>query len=592
LQIVAAMTLVALLAANAQALLSIATDTPSRLGFWISVAIAAASFLLGLAAILMGRGMHLRLSRLTEPMLALVESCGQTATPLAYRGDEIDKLSYALEVSRENSRRAAISEANLKAAVENMVEGIVMISADGKVALHNQRLLSIFGLPPMNAVGLPRAEFNAMLVGSLDWPQSAQDYLQKQLAAVRADGQYRVFDLELPNNRVLRYSASMLADGNVMSYIEDISEQRAAVASILRLAHYDTLTELPNRTLFQDRLLEAVEARVRDSAVSTTLLLCDLDRFKAVNDRYGHPAGDELLRQAARRLRGQIRANDILARMGADEFAIISLSHGDLDGAERLAKRLVACLEQPFEIQGHEISVGISIGIANVPAHASSADEIIKQADLALRAAQRGGRNTHKFYDPAMSVLAGDGGDLEAALRKAIETGGLVLHYQPQVDLRTRQIVGFEALARWNHPERGAISPGVFIQLAEETGLVVSLGEWALRQACADALHWSGDITIAVNVAPQQLRIEGFVDMVRDVLAKSGLRPARLELEITESAPLHGRRSDACGSQGTRDNRRAHFNGRFWHRKYGAQLLAQVSLRQAEDRPILLKENG
>jgi diguanylate cyclase (GGDEF)-like protein len=455
------------------------------------------------------------------------------------RGDEIDKLVHALDVFRENSRRAAISEANLKAAVENMVEGIVMISADGKVALHNQRLLTIFGLPPMNAIGLPRAEFNAMLVAALAWPQSAQDYLQKQLGAIRADGQYRVFDVELPNNRVLRYSASVLADGNVMSYIEDISEQRAAAASILRLAHYDVLTDLPNRVLFQERLATAVDAAVRDPTAPAALVLCDLDRFKAVNDTYGHPVGDELLRQAARRMRGHIRSDDILARLGGDEFAIIYLSQGDPNGAERLAKRLVACLEQRFEIQGHDIGVGVSVGIATAPDHASSPDELMIRADLALYAAKQGGRNIYKLYEPAMSMVVNEHTDLEAALRKAIDNGGLQLHYQPQVDLRTRRIVGFEALARWNHPERGAISPGIFIPLAEKTALVVPLGAWALRQACADASPWGDDITIAVNVAPQQLRVEGFVNMVREVLVRSGLKPARLELEITESAPLH-----------------------------------------------------
>lgn len=534
LQVAAGTMFLAVVVVNALGFLPTAT-----LVHWLSPVIAAATVLLGLAIILMIRDVMARLDRLTDSMLVLAENCGETATLFAGGGDEIDKLSHALDVFRENSRHALISEANLKAAVENMVEGIVMISADGKVALHNQRLLAIFGLPPMNAVGLPRAEFNTMLVRALNWPQSAQDYLQKQLAAVRADDQYRVFDVDLPDNRVLRYSASMLADGNVMSYIEDISEQRAAAASILRLAHYDMLTELPNRALFQQLLVEAVGAAARDPAASTTLLLCDLDRFKVVNDTYGHPVGDELLRQATRRMRAQVRPDDILARLGGDEFAIIYLSQGDLNGAKHLANRLVACLEQPFEIQGHEVSVGVSVGIANARDNASSADELIKRADLALYAAKRGGRNMHKVYEPAMSMLVDEYGGLEAALRTAIESGGLHLHYQPQIDLRTRRIVGFEALARWDHPERGAVAPGVFIPLAEKVGLVVPLGAWALRQACADALSWGDDITIAVNVAPQQLRIEGFVDMVRDVLAKSGLKPTRLELEITESAPLH-----------------------------------------------------
>ncbi len=539
LQIAGGTMVFALIATSAPGLLVNATDPDPSLSQWLSTVIAGGSMMLCVAAILMSRDVPRRLNQLTENMLALAETCGATAAAFVNGGDEIDKLSQALDVFHDSSRRALISEANLKAAVENMVEGIVMIAADGKVALHNQRLLTIFGLPPMNAIGLPRGEFNAMLVGALHWPQSAQDYLQKQLVGIRSDGNYRVFDVELPNNRVLRYSASMLADGNVMSYIEDISEQRAAADSILRLAHYDMLTELPNRTLFQERLATAVEAAERDPAASATLLLCDLDRFKAVNDTYGHPVGDELLRQATRRMRAHVRADNMLARLGGDEFAIIYLSRNDLDGAEGLAKRVVSCLEQPFEIQGHEVSVGISIGIAGAPLHASSADDLMKRADLALYAAKQGGRNMHKFYEPAMSMIVDEYNGLEAALRKAIDTEGLHLHYQPQVDLRTRRIVGFEALARWDHPERGAVSPGVFIPLAEKTGLVVSLGAWVLRQACRDAIGWGDDIMIAVNVAPQQLRVEGFVDMVIDVLSESGLRAARLELEITETAPLH-----------------------------------------------------
>jgi diguanylate cyclase (GGDEF)-like protein len=523
---------------NVSSIWSIATDAHQGLGFSTGQ-IAAISVALFLVMIIMSRRVSRRLNRLTASVLALAQDYGGTAALFVGPGDKIDRLSRALDLLREGSRRALTSEANLKAAVENMIEGIVMISADGKVALHNQRLLTIFGLPAMNATGLPRAEFNAMLVGALRWPQSAQDYLQKQLLGIRCDGNYRVFDVELPDSRVLRYSASMLTDGNVMSYIEDISEQRAAAASILRLAHYDILTELPNRTLFQERLVIAVEAAGRDSDASATLLLCDLDRFKAVNDTFGHPVGDELLRQATRRMRAQVRADNILARLGGDEFAIIYLSRTDLEGADGLAKRLVSCLEQPFEIHGHEVSVGISVGIAVAPSHATSADDLMIRADLALYAAKQAGRSTHRAYEPAMSMLANDYGGLEAALRGAIDSEGLHLHYQPQVDLSTRRIVGFEALARWDHPDRGAVSPDVFIPLAEKVGLVAPLGAWVLRRACVDASGWADDIMIAVNVAPQQLRVEGFVDMVADALAKSGLKAARLELEITETAPLY-----------------------------------------------------
>lgn len=530
--------LVALTAANIFSLLFCTAGIYHYLDPWL-VLIAAVSMALCVAAILIKKGESRRLNELTESVRALARSFDETAALIAGEGDEVDQLAQALDVLRKSSRRAMASEANLKAAVENMVEGIVMISANGKVALHNQRLLKIFGLPAMNAIGLPRAEFNAMLVGALRWPRSAQDYLQKQLAEIRSDGNYRVFDVELPDNRVLRYSASMLVDGNVMSYVEDISEQRAAAASILRLAHYDTLTDLPNRTLFQERFVTAVESAEREPAACVTLLLCDLDRFKAVNDTYGHPVGDELLRQATRRMRAQVRTDNILARLGGDEFAVIYLSRSDHEGAEGLARRLVACLEQPFEIRGHEVSVGISIGIATARVHATSVDDLMIRADLALYAAKQDGRNRHRVYEPAMSMFTDEYGGLESALRKAIDNDSLHIHYQPQVDLRTRRIVAFEALARWDRAERGTVSADTFISVAEKSGLIVPLGAWVLRRACTDALGWGDDIMIAVNVAPQQLRAEGFVDMVSDVLAKSGLKATRLELEITESAPLY-----------------------------------------------------
>lgn len=528
----------ALTVVSALGLLIGLTVTQRGLMSWLTpIAAIYAGF--SILTIVKNRKLSTRLNGLAETVREVAQNFDEAAPSFEGRGDEADRLSHALDVLRKNSRRAMLSEANLRAAVENMVEGIIMISADGRVALHNQKLLKIFGLPPMNAIGQPRAKFNAMLVEALHWPQSAQDYLQKQLTDIRSDGHYRVFDVELPNNRVLRYSAFMLSDGHVMSYIEDISEQRAAAASILHLAHYDTLTGLPNRALFQERFTEAIETAEREPAPSVTLLLCDLDRFKAVNDTYGHPVGDELLRQATRRMRAQVRADNIVARLGGDEFAVIYLSQHDQDGAEGLARRLVACLEQPFEIKGHEVSVGISIGIAVAKVHATSVDDLMIAADLALYAAKQEGRNRHKVYEPAMSMFSNEYGGLESSLRKALENNSLHLYYQPQVELKTRRIIGFEALARWDRAERGTVPSDTFIAVAEKSGLIVPLGAWVLRRACRDALAWSDDIMLSVNVAPQQLRAEGFVDMVVDILAQSGLKAARLELEITESAPLH-----------------------------------------------------
>jgi predicted signal transduction protein with EAL and GGDEF domain len=234
-----------------------------------------------------------------------------------------------------------------------------------------------------------------------------------------------------------------------------------------------------------------------------------------------------------------MRKTDILARLGGDEFAIICLSYTEQQEVNALAERIVEALREPFDINGDMVRVGVSIGLANAPADATCSAELMTRADLALYAAKYGGRNMFTVYDASMAEKLEERRALEVEIRRALDAGGFAVHYQPQVDLKTRRIIGFEALARWNHPERGFIAPGAFIPVAEETGLILELGEWVLRKACADAATWGGDTTVAVNVAAQQFNEANFVAIVRRALHDSGLPPERLELEVTETAMLN-----------------------------------------------------
>jgi diguanylate cyclase (GGDEF)-like protein len=330
----------------------------------------------------------------------------------------------------------------------------------------------------------------------------------------------------------------MLPNHHLLLSFEDTTERRASAARIFHLAHHDPLTELPNRAMFQEHLSAAVEDAIREHGIGVTLLLCDLDRFKDVNDTYGHPAGDELLRQVAVRMRETIRRTDILARLGGDEFAIIHLSGADRQDSAALGERILSALRPAFDIQGNAICAGMSIGIAQAPLDAATLVDLMKRADLALYAAKQGGRDRFAVYDPAMGERLEERCTIATEIRKALDAEGFEVHYQSMVDLRTRHILGFEALARWTHPELGVIAPAVFIPIAEESGHILRLGEWMLRRACFDATGWGAEVMLSVNVATQQFREEGFVETVRRALRDSGLPPKRLELEVTESAML------------------------------------------------------
>jgi diguanylate cyclase (GGDEF)-like protein len=505
----------------------------------VSVGITVAFCLVGLIAVLIARGVLTRLHRLTASMLALAG--GDLAANVPFRGaaDEFGRLADALEVFRGSARQVVASEANMSAAIENMIESIAMFSPDQRVVLHNRKFADLVGLPPADCMGLSSREILDSLVRFRNWPVDKVRDLNERLMAIRDRTGSQAFDVSMPDGTCHALMAAILPNRNFLLCVEDITERRASAARIFHLAHHDSLTDLPNRALFHERLGAAVDDAVAEHGLGVTLLLCDLDRFKNVNDTYGHPAGDALLREVARRISDTMRKTDILARLGGDEFAIIHLSGGEPQGAHALADRIVAALRQPFEINGNKVGIGVSVGIAQAPVDARDPVELMKQADLALYVAKRGGRNMYAVYDASMAEGLEERRNLEIEIRKALDAQGFSVHYQPQVDLHTRHIIGFEALARWNHPQRGNIPPAVFIPIAEESSLILELGEWVLRRACADAASWGGDTFIAVNVSSQQFRNEDFIAIVRAALRDSGLPPQRLELEVTETAMLN-----------------------------------------------------
>ncbi|MGH6838834.1 MAG: bifunctional diguanylate cyclase/phosphodiesterase [Methylocella sp.] len=319
--------------------------------------------------------------------------------------------------------------------------------------------------------------------------------------------------------------------------VMDVTEQRKVEARMAHMAHHDALTGLPNRVLFHERLDEAL-LRVRRYAEILSVLCLDLDKFKNVNDTLGHPAGDKLLVAVAERLRTCLRDCDMAARFGGDEFAVLQLGLAGPNEAGALAERIVTLLSEPFDIEGQQALIGASVGIALAPADGETADQLLMGADIALYQAKEDGRRTFRFFEPGMDALLRARRTLELGLRSALGAGEFEVYYQPLVTLETGVICGFEALLRWHHPLRGLLAPAQFIPLAEETGLIVPIGEWVLHQACAEAVRWPDNLKVAVNLSPVQFKKGNFLQVVVATLESTGLPAARLELEITESVIL------------------------------------------------------
>ncbi len=425
----------------------------------------------------------------------------------------------------------------LDAAMNNVPQGLCMFDNDMRLTVANSAYLDMYGLSP--AEGTPGRALRDILqrrVVNGNFSTDIDCYVADLRAQLDLGKPFRVVT-RLHDGRVISVQNQPAPGGGWVAIHEDITERERAEAKIAHMARHDALTDLPNRAYFSEEMDKLV-ARQREAGVPFNVFLFDLDLFKSVNDSLGHPIGDELLRAIARRLRGAPLADYAAARFGGDEFAILQAEEGDQrENAIVLAKRLQATLCAPYQIEGHQIVIGISIGIALAPEHGTSQIELLKNADLALYRA-KSGRLGFQFYQPEMDSEARLRRELEIDLRDAGARNEFVLHYQTIVDVGSRRVCGVEALVRWDHPRRGLLGPDRFIPIAEEVGLIIPIGEWILRQACQDATAWPEDVRLAVNLSPVQFRSGNLLTCVTEALVEAGLCPARLELEVTESVLL------------------------------------------------------
>jgi diguanylate cyclase (GGDEF)-like protein len=428
------------------------------------------------------------------------------------------------------------SNARFAAALQNMSQGLCMIDAEQRILVANERYRQIYNLSedlvkPGTSLG-QIIEYRAAS-GNYNGPDPAE-YIAAQFR--------NSTDIEkLGSGRVVMILRHAMADGCWLTTHEDITERWRTETRVAYLAHHDALTGLANRPSLVDKIEDAC-SRYRWRSEEFNVLMVDLDRFKQVNDTFGHPSGDELLKQVADRLKGTLRETDVLARLGGDEFAIIQADDSkQTDAAAALADKIITLIAAPFSIDGIDVGIGASIGIALAPEHGTHADDLLKKADLALYHAKSSGRNRYAIFESALGQAAVEKHTLENELRRALARNEFEVHYQPVVDSHTLKMRGAEALIRWRHPERGLIPPDQFIPLAEESGTILQIGEWVLETACKEAVKWPSSVKVAVNLSAVQLRSSSLLDYVMCVLVETGLPPERLELEVTETALIeHG----------------------------------------------------
>ncbi|SDN29569.1 diguanylate cyclase (GGDEF) domain-containing protein [Methylobacterium phyllostachyos] len=418
----------------------------------------------------------------------------------------------------------------LDTTLDSMDQGLIKVDAGGVVRVCNERALALLDLP--RAMMQAQPSYRAVLrYQARHRERNRTDRAFRAWVARGEAGRAHVYERARPNGLVLEVRTVPLAEGGFVRTFTDITKRKAAEAEVARLARHDVLTGLPNRALFHETVARSL-ADIAQRGGACAVLYLDLDGFKSVNDSLGHQAGDELLRHVAGGLVGVAGAGAV-ARLGGDEFAV--LGPGGTAAAGALAERLIALFDTPLSVGEHRIAVGLSVGIALAPEHGTMAECLYRRADLALYRAKAEGRGTFRIFTPAMDEEAEARRVLERDLRQAMDDGGLSLHYQPQVEGRTGVLVGFEALLRWVHPVRGTIGPDIFVPLAEETGLIVALGEWVLRAACREAAGWAQPLKVAVNLSPRQFQRPDLPDRILAILAQTGLSPDRLELEVTES---------------------------------------------------------
>jgi diguanylate cyclase (GGDEF)-like protein len=453
-----------------------------------------------------------------------------------------NQLKAQSELAGEQEEKLRIRNLQFDAAINNMSQGLCFFDGTQRLIVWNNRYAEMYGFNHERLrPGTTLSEIVDMRFETGSVPaMSRDDFLAWRVKVVVA-AEPTDSILEMRNGNIFKIRHRPMPDGGWVATHEDITEQRRSELRIEHMAHHDVLTGLANRVLLNTHLEQAL---VRSPlGEMPTLHHLDLDLFKTVNDTLGHPAGDQLLKMVADRLRKLVPSCDTIARMGGDEFAIVQTAVANPAEATALAQRIIKSISEPYHIDGHKAVIGASIGIAVGPIDGSTPDQLLRNADLALYRAKEGGRGTFRLFEPDMDLRMQARRATEQDLRKALPAGEFELYYQPVVNLANNEMTGLEALIRWNHPERGLIAPNAFIPLAEEIGFIVPIGDWVIRQACTAAAGWPGNLHVAVNISAVQFRSPGLVNTIVSALAASGLHPGRLEIEITETVLLQDKDS-------------------------------------------------
>jgi diguanylate cyclase (GGDEF)-like protein len=421
------------------------------------------------------------------------------------------------------------------AALTNMTQGLVMFDAQGRVIICNQRYLDMYG----HAQVQPGCTLAELLRERLETGSFAGDpvaYAQ-EIVARAAASKIETRIIEVSDGRTIAISNQPMPTGGWVATHEDITARRQAEKQIAYLARHDTLTDLPNRARLREWLTHALTQSHPGRPLA--VLHIDLDHFMTLNDSLGHPIGDELLRAVGDRLRANVGDNDLVARIGGDEFAVALSDISAASEAAAITTRICDAVRVPYEIAGHAIMVDSSVGISLAPDDGSDADALIKNADLALSRAKSEGRGTYRFFEPEMDARTQARRKIELALKNALPRDEFELFYQPIVNLKTNQITSFEALLRWHHPERGLILPTEFVPVAEEIGLIAPIGDWVIYQSCKEAATWPEHLKVAINLSPTHLARSNIIALITGALAAARLPANRLELEVTEAVVLH-----------------------------------------------------
>ena len=530
---------------------------------WVIAGTVAALVLIGPFSLMVTREIVRRLRAMTATMLRLAANDTGVHVSGTRYPDELGDMARALGVFKANAVALLAYQRDIEAlnqrfefALEHMSRGLSMFDAERRLIVCNSRYRALYGVP--GALARPGTPFEDIMAHRISTGTGrAGETLEARLPWPFDDdrGEQSLALIQLTHNlidgRIVEIAFQPLNDGGWVALHEDVTAARLQEARIERLAHIDTVTGTANRHAFQEALDEALVAMRQGAGFGVHWL--DLDRFKDVNDTFGHPVGDALLRLVAARIQGAVRSCDFVARLGGDEFAVIQRGVADADDAETLAARLIPTLSAPYEIDGHRVDIGASVGVVIAPRHGETAEDLIRHADIALYQAKALGRGRHVVFDAGLEQELKLRRDLAADLGEAISTDAFMMHYQPILDLKRGGVGVCEALLRWAHPTLGQVSPAVIIKVAEETGAIIPLGAWALRRACRDALGWPGDIKVAVNLSAVQFAHGDLVAMVAGVLEETGLDPRRLELEITETVLL----SDDAATIGTLHTLRA-----------------------------------